>query len=163
TAGFLPDAIFDLVQPNTRLDANLDGLPDAALPVALNPVPVGNGQQLHYTLQYENRGSTTAKGVQVKAKAYRALRFVGGTDPATFNLGDISAGIPSTLQIDAIINTALNGRSAELDIALSDALHGEYDWLWALHPVDGAAPQSLTIQAGDGYAHPGITTFSGFL
>src|SRR5262249_6233385 len=137
--------------------------PDQALPVGVDVVPVGNGQQVSYILRYENRGSATAKVVQVKAKAYGALRFASGSDTATFNLGDITAGVSSTLQIDGIINTALNGRSAELDITLSDALHGEFDWLWALHPVDSAAPQDLTIQGGDGYARPGVNTFSGFV
>jgi Ca2+-binding RTX toxin-like protein len=32
-----------------------------------------------------------------------------------------------------------------------------------LSPVDSAAPQNLTIQRGDGYARPGINTFSGFV
>src|SRR5262249_7112981 len=80
-----------------------------------------------------------------------------------FNLGDLTAGISGTLQIDAVVNTALNGRSAELDLTLSDALHGDFDWLWALHPVDGAAPQDLTIQGSGAYARPGLNTFGGLL
>jgi len=126
-------------------------------------VPVGDGRSLTYTLRYANRGSATAKAVQVKAKAFGALRFANGSDTAIFNLGDIAAGISGTLQIKGAINSALNGRSAELDITLSDALHGDFDWLWALHPVDGVAPQALTIQDADAYAHPGNNTFSGFV
>jgi len=106
---------------------------------------VGIGTKVTYSLRYANRGSSTARDVKVTARAFGALRFENGQASATYTLGDLTAGISSTLQIIGVVNTALNGRSAELDITLSDAQHGDFEWLWSLHPVDTVAPQNLTI------------------
>ncbi len=46
---------------------------------------------------------------------------------------------------------------------LADAQHGDFDWLWVLHPVDSVAPTNLTVQGADAYARPGINTFSGYV
>ena len=62
-----------------------------------------------------------------------------------------------------VVDSALNRRSAELNLVLADAEHGEFDWLWVLHPVDSVAPTNLTVQGADAYARPGINTFSGYV
>ena len=118
TVGFLGDAMFDLLKPNTRLDANNDGVPDVTLPISKKVGPLGNGATITYTLRYENRGTVTAKNVTLTAHAYGALRLAGNQATQTFNLGDVSAGISSTLQIHATVNSALNSKSAELDATL---------------------------------------------
>lgn len=160
--GFLHDGLFDRLTPHGRVDSNNDGQPDMPLPIALNVVPVGDGA-IHYTLHYHNQGAQTAENVQATARAYGALRFPDGSDTAVFNLGDVGAGISNTLQIEGVINNALNGQTAELVVTLSDAVHGEFDWLWALNPVDSAPPQGLTITTNGGYARPGINIFSGLV
>src|SRR5262249_40023317 len=101
-----------------------------------------------------------AKNVQVKAKAYGALSLSGGS-PQTFNLGDISAGISKTLQIAGTINSALNANSAELDLTVADYEHGDFDWLWALNPVDSTPPLDVTVTDASKYAYPGVNTVSG--
>jgi len=159
--GYLYDNLFDLLTPNARLDANNDGAPDPALPIGLNVVPVGNGDEIAYTLKYENRGSEIAKNVQVKIKMYGALRLPNNDDTATYNLGDVGVGISNTLQIVGAINTTLNPNSAELDVTLSDDLHGDFDWLWVLHPVQTDAPQNLTINKAQTYAQQGVNVFGG--
>ncbi len=160
---YLDDGLFDLLTPNARLDANNDGQPDADIPVAVQVIPVGNGSEIAYTIQYENRGTEIAKNVQVKVKTYGALRLDNNDDSATYNLGDVGVGISNTLQIVGKINSALNPNSAELDVTLSDDLHGDFDWLWVLHPVHTDAPQELTINSGQKYAQQGVNVFNGFV
>ena len=38
-------------------------------------------------------------------------------------------------------------RPAELDVVVSDARHGAFDWLWAQHRVDTTPPESITIES----------------
>ncbi|NUM44027.1 MAG: hypothetical protein HUU38_04915, partial [Anaerolineales bacterium] len=161
TTGYLNEGLFDLLTPNARLDADNDGVPDTALPFALNLVTLGNGT-IAYTLHYQNLGDQVAENVQVTAQAFGALRFSNGSDTATFSLGDVGVGISNTLQIDGLINPALNG-SAELLLTLSDEEHGAFDWLWALNPVDNGAPQGLTIATNGNSAQAGVRTFSGLV
>ena len=160
---FSADGLTSRLTPGARLDDNLDGIPDVALPAGSEAVPVGNGERVQYTLRYENRGNATAQAVQVKAKTWGALRFLTGGDTATFNLGDVPVGKVATLRIETIVNTKLNGKSGELALTLSDAQHGDFDWMWSLHPIDTAAPSGLTLGGPDGYALPGTTSFYGFV
>jgi hypothetical protein len=162
-AAFLGDALFDLLAPGGRLDADGDGLADPGPLAGLSAPAVGAAQAVSYTLRYANRGAATAEDVRVSARAFGALRFAGGATTTSFDLGDLAAGISGTLTIDGLIDTAPGGQSAELALTLSDGLHGEFDWLWALHPVDSTAPQELTLVAGDDYARPGRAVFSGLV
>ncbi|MCB9130950.1 MAG: hypothetical protein H6647_08400 [Anaerolineales bacterium] len=54
TAGYLADNLYDVLTPGAPLDANLDSQPDLPLPMAEDPLPVGNGQTISYTIKYEN-------------------------------------------------------------------------------------------------------------
>ncbi len=159
--GFLQDSLFDAVTPNARLDADGDGQPDRALPFGMQLVNVGDGQTLQYVLRYENRGSETARNVTLTARAFGALRINGGQTIQTINLGDVGIGISNTVTINGDINTALNDQSAELDIAIADELHGAFDWLWALHPVNAQPPTTVTIASADEWARPGVNTVFG--
>ncbi len=159
--GFLSDTLFDAVTPGTPLDANLDGVPDHPLPFNLQPAPVHNGQTVTYNLHYQNLGSGTAQNVVVTAQAFGALRFANNATSATFNLGNVGAGISKTLQIKGTINTALNGKSAEMDAAISDAQHGTFDYVWMLNPVDSQPPQNVQILNTLNYAKAGLNLITG--
>ena len=99
-----------LIAPDTRIDANLDGVPDQALPIGPTLCRSAMASSVTYTLRYENRGSDTARAVQVEANAYGALRFANGQ-----RYGDLQprrhhapVSRPRCKSI-GMINTALNG------------------------------------------------------
>ena len=80
TAGYLADNLYDVLTPGAPLDANLDGQPDQPLPMAEDPLPVGNGDTISYTVRYENSGSAVAENVQIAVTTRGALRLVGRRD-----------------------------------------------------------------------------------
>ncbi|MCB0240061.1 MAG: hypothetical protein KDH08_15760, partial [Anaerolineae bacterium] len=162
TAGYLADNLYDVLTPGAPLDADLDGQPDLPLPMAEDPLPVGNGQSVVYTLQYENAGSETAENVQIAVTTRGALRLTDGTSSRVINLGDVAAGVSTTLQIDALVDTSFNGQSAEINAAVSDDLHGrDFDWLWVLHPVDSLPPTDVQITNPTTYARSGVNYIVG--
>ena len=72
---YLSSGVFDRLKPGMRLDANQDGTPDVAVPVATKVVPVGDGQRITYTLRYANRGTAPSRGVVVKAHQLWSAAF----------------------------------------------------------------------------------------
>ncbi|NNJ12715.1 right-handed parallel beta-helix repeat-containing protein, partial [Chloroflexales bacterium ZM16-3] len=157
---FLNDDLLDLVTPGAPLDANLDGLPDSQLPFD-QPNPVGDGQTITYTLRYQNDGDVAATNVQATASARGALRLAGGQTSATFSLGDVAPGAAASFVFTGMIDTALNGSAAEVDVVLSDDQHGDFDYLWALHPVDSAPPTGVQIISPINYVQSGRNVVSG--
>ncbi len=165
TAGFLEDDWLDLLAPNARLDANLDGVVDQPLPIDIVPTPLGAGQAVTYMLVYANEGAQAATGVRVNLAAYGALQLTGGN---VIDLGTIAAGAIGEAQFTAQIADA-GDRAAELVAVVSDATHGDpsavlragFDWLWAQHPIDRDPPSGLAIRAPLGFVRPFSNTLSG--
>jgi len=91
-------------------------------------VPVGAGQAISYTLRYENRGSKRPGRAGEGQSLWRAT-LRGGSDTATFTLGDLTAGISGHASRSTPVIQRC-GRRGRADITLSDALHGDFDWLW---------------------------------
>ncbi len=161
-AGYLADNLYDVLTPGTPLDVNLDGQPDQPLPMAEDPQPVGNGQAISYTVAYQNSGSQVAENVQIAITTRGALRLTDGSTNRTLSLGDVAAGISTTVQIEAVVNTSFNGQSAELNAVVSDDLHGRaFDWLWVLHPVDSQPPTDVLITNPATYVRPDVTFIAG--
>ena len=92
TAGYLADNLYDVLTPGAPLDADLDGQPDQPLPMAEDPLPVGNGDTISYTVRYENSGSAVAENVQIAVTTRGALRLLGGATSQVIDLGDVAAG-----------------------------------------------------------------------
>jgi hypothetical protein len=157
-AGFLADGLFGLLTPDSRLDADLDGVLDIALPYAQDPDPLGNGAVVEYTVTYENAGTDTVPNVVLNLSAYGAVQLVGGTQVV---IGDVPAGASGSVAVQAVINSAADAESGELVFELSDGPHGAYDWFWFQHDVDADAPLGVTIVQPGGYAQPGTRTISG--
>ena len=157
---FLNDDLLDIVTPGAPLDANLDGVPDNPLPFN-QPKPLGHGQTISYNLHYENTGSAEAKNIQVKVTARGAVRLAGNQTTATFNLGNVAPGVVSVLQFTGSIDTALNGSAAEMDAVISDDQHGDFDYIWMLHPVDSVAPTDVQITRPATYVRSGRTLITG--
>ncbi|RLT41667.1 MAG: hypothetical protein DWI57_06650 [Chloroflexi bacterium] len=152
--GYLADDLLDLLTPGTPLDANLDGVPDVPLPVNQSPQPVGNGP-VSYEIHYSNDGTATARNVTLRSAAFGALQL---SSPATVNIGDVAAGISGTVTFAGNISGGV--RSAELNVTVADALHGDFDWLWMQAPVDGVGPL-VSILAPQGYAPTSPTLILG--
>ncbi|HRI56757.1 MAG TPA: Ig-like domain-containing protein, partial [Anaerolineae bacterium] len=162
SAGYLADNLYDALTPGAPLDANLDGLPDRPLPMAESPQPVGNGQAISYTVAYHNSGTQAAENVQIAITTRGALRLTDGSTSRTISLGNVAAGISTTVQIDALIDTSFDGQSAELNAAIADTLHGRaFDWLWVLHPVDSQPPTDVLITNPVMYARPDVNVIAG--
>jgi hypothetical protein len=155
TASFLGDDWLTL-RPGARLDADDDGLPDMALPT-IAPFPVGVGQTITYTLIYANEG-TAAASVRVTLAAYGALQLNGGD---VIDLGTLAPGEIGTVTFSAQVVAGAGERSAELNAIVSDDVHGDFDWLWALHPVDRDPPANLAIRTPVDYVRSGPTIVSG--
>lgn len=156
TVNFLDDGWLAL-PPGARLDANGDGLPDVPLPRNVTPQPLGAGSTVTYTLTYANEGGGPANNVRVTLNAFGALQLAGSN---VIDLGNLPAGANGSVTVTAQIGAG-TGRTAELDAVVSDSPHGDFDWLWAQHPVDRDAPSNLTIRAPSGFVRSGLATVSG--
>lgn len=157
TVGYLNDD-FLVLAPNARLDANLDGVVDMALPVDIVPLPLGAGQTVTYTLRYANEGTQVATNVQVNLTVYGGLQLPGSN---AINLGTIPAGATGTFTFTGLVTGT--ERSAELRAVVSDATHGDFDWLRAQHPIDRDPPTGLAIRSPSAFVRSGNTTVSGIV
>ena len=147
TVGYLANDWLDFIPPATPLDADANGVLDAALPVVNLPAPVGNGDTVTYTLTFSNTGDAAANGVQVDLLTLGGLTLSGA---ATLILGDVAAQSGGSVVVTATVGV---GQSAELNAAISDDRHGTYDWI-ALHQrIDGIAP-TAAIAAPAGLVAP---------
>ncbi len=143
--------------PGTSPDADHDGILEVALPVDQVPGWLGEGDTISYTIRYANHGSQTATDVQVHLRALGALMIPGSE---TIFLGDISPEGTGSVHFTAQI--VENGAgSAELQAVITDATHGEFNWLWALHLVDRDPPSSLVIRAPREYERSGQVIVNG--
>ena len=158
SAGYLASDWLDLLTPGTPLDADLDGVPDVALPTPAAPLPLGDGSAVAYTLHIRNEGTETAENVQVALTPRGALAL---DTAGPINVGAIAAGDGVTVTIDATVSTALAGDAAELNGVVSDGRHGAFEWFWAHHPVDTAVPTDLAITAPITYVLPFTNTIAG--
>jgi len=93
-------------------------------------------------------------------RAYGAVRFEGGSDTRTVNVGDVGPDATVTVEFAAYIDVGLDPDAAEIVAVLSDGVHGAYDWLWIHHRVDTAGP-TLTIDAPQGFARAGTNIVAG--
>jgi hypothetical protein len=140
-AGFLEHDLPGLTIPGSRLDADSDGVvdlnqdanPSNDLPLSGNATPLLPGSTVDYTLRVTNDGAGDATGVQVVLAAYGAMSLSAGSN-AVNNLGTIPAGG----FVDLLFSTDVNptSRGGEVTAVVSDSVHGEFDWLWAVHSVN---------------------------
>jgi hypothetical protein len=149
--GFLEHDLPGLLTPGQPLDDDLDGVPDASLPVAGPLAPVGHGQRVTYTLRYENLGPGVEPGAVVTLTARGALELAGGTS-VTVPLDAVSG----TIHITGTIDARLDGQSAELDAEVGSATLGAFDWLWVQHAIDTEPPAGLQILAPATYVGAGL-------
>jgi hypothetical protein len=91
--------------------------------------------------------------VRITATARGALRFAAG-DTLVIDLGDVAADAAGTLQFQAIVDAGQNCCSAELNAVISDDIHGEFDWFWVQHDLDGEPPSGVAILAPLDYVRP---------
>jgi PKD repeat protein len=145
------------LRPGSSLDADHDGILDVLLPVDHEPGWLGTGDVITYTLSYANLGSETAKDVMLHLEALGGLSISGGR---TIFLDDISPETTGTVQFTArIIDN--EDRSAELQVKVVDAAHGESNWLWALHLIDRDPPTDIVMHSPKNYVHSGSVAVSG--
>ncbi len=158
--GYLHHDLPGLLAPGAFLDTDLDGTPDSAnLPFDIEPAPIGQGATVEYTLHIANQGQAEATDVVVTATARGGLEFPGSTYSA--NVGAIPAGGSTDVTFSALVNTALDGESAEIDVVISDAVHGPFDWWWVQHDIDTAGPVDAQIVAPLTYVGPFTNTIQG--
>lgn len=160
--GYLADDLLDLPGPNGRLDADLDGVVDVALPFDVVVVPRGDGQPISYTISYTNAGTATAAAVQVTLTGYGAVDF-GGSSSTSVAIGDVAPGSGGTIVVPAVLDASQDAESGELVAAVSDAAHVTYDWFWAQHALDAVPPTGLTIESPAAYAVPLTQTLYGLV
>ncbi len=160
--GFLNSDLLYLLAPGSRLDADLDGVPDLALPLDINPVPLVDGQVVSYTINFTNRGTGTIDNAQLQLTAFGGIQFAGGATQVV-DLGPVAAGSTGSITVEATVNAALNGQAAELTAVLSDDTHEAFDWFWIHHDLDTAAPTGLTIDTPQVYVRPQSQTLFGLV
>lgn len=78
-----------------------------------NHPPLGDGQVITYTLQYQNQGTTTATGVKVDISAYYSLHLPDGEhlhdeyrDHQVVSLGDLAPGEEGSVTFHGVIDLA---------------------------------------------------------
>ncbi len=150
--GYLEQDLLNLT-PGAPLDADLDGVPDMALPMDTDPNPVVNGQTITYSVHYANQGTEVAPGVRITVTARGALDF-GGTQELALDLGDVGAGVAATHTFTGVVDTSAGTASIEVDALVADAVHEPFDWFWIQHDVGGVLPeqeggQAYVVQPGD--------------
>ncbi len=156
--GYLEHNVLAL-QPGQPLDADLDGEPDIPVPLGAGADLVGHGQIVTYTLHYANQGTEPALGVQLTVTARGAMQLA--RDPLMLTLGDVNAGISTTLEFTGVVDTALYTTSVEVQAAVADAVHDTFDWFWVQHDVDAVAPESVKLVAPLTYLKPYTNTLHG--
>ncbi|MAT96582.1 MAG: hypothetical protein CL608_05510 [Anaerolineaceae bacterium] len=160
--GFLNSDLLDLLTPGSRLDANLDGALDLALPLDSNPVPLADGQVVSYTINFSNRGTETINNAQLQLAAFGGIQFAGGATQVV-DLGPVAAGATGSITVEATVNAILNGQAAEVTAVLTDDTHEAFDWFWIHHDLDTAAPTDLTIETPQVYVRPQSQTLFGLV
>ncbi len=155
-AGFLSSDLLDLLNFNTPLDTNGDGVIDAALPGSNNVPPIGNGQTIQYRVRYFNNGTAAAPNVNLNLSGSGALNVAGGV----LNLGNVAAGAAGVVTVSVNVGS---GAFGELFATLSDGTHGLYDFWRFHHPTDSAAPTGVEIVEPSGYIRPGLQLVSGLV
>ncbi len=144
SVGFLQHDLPGLTLPGVALDANLDGVLDMVLPAALNinPVPVASGQLITYMLHYSNNGPANATGVMVSIMAAGGLKDLSIT---SISIGTIAAGNSGIVVFTAVVDSTLDGESAEVQMKIYDSTHAPFDWLWVQHDIQSnSAPTANT-------------------
>ena len=160
--GYLQDDLLDLLLPDGRLDADLDGVIDFELPFDTVVIPQGDGQPISYTITYTNAGSATATAVQLVLDAYGAVNF-SGSSSTIVNIGDVAPGTGGTVMVQAFLDAGQDAESGEMIAAVSDASHASYDWFWVQHSLDAVAPTGLTIESPIDYVIPLTQTIYGLV
>ncbi len=137
--------------------------------------PLGAGKVVTYTIQYENLGTETARGVTVRLNAWYSLQLPGGS---TLALGDIPPGASGRAQISGLIDpaglTPDEQAWASLDAFVYDEQHPEnpsggswssapLEWLWSDQRVDVEPPSAVTITAPDFVIPAGLVTVRGLV
>ena len=162
TVGYLNSDLLDVLSPDSRLDADLDGVLDLALPVDSNPIPLADGQAIAYTISYTNRGEASISNAQLALTAYGGLQL-DGNNTQVVDLGPIAPGESGIITINAVVDASLNDQSAELTAVLSDDTHEPFDWFWIQHDLDTAGPTGLTIETPLRYVQPQSQTIFGLV
>ncbi len=158
SVGFLQHDLAGLIVPATALDADLDGNPDAALPLDLDPLPVGQGLVVSYTLNYENRGTAAATGVVADITAAGGLASLSNN---TLPLGTIAAGSSGSVSFTAVVDSGLDGESAEIQVEVADSVHAPFEWLWQQHDIDSVGPTDVEITSPVTYIGANVSTLRG--
>ena len=151
---FLGDTLLDVLVPANRLTPTSMGCPTIICRSTL-AAPLGNGEEVVYTLAYANQGTEVARDVRVTASARGGLQLAN----SSFNLGDVGVGISSTVEIRGTI--VGGSASAELAVVISDQQHGDFEWQWVQQRVLNGVPQNVAISNGDRYVRPGVTQIAG--
>ncbi len=146
--------------------------------------PIGDGDTITYTLQYENRGSYTATNIIAQANALYALQFsAANTRTITVTIGDIAPGASGSVTFSGYVDASASYQgcmteggdedscSADSDWAVLNALlfDNSYglggqalDWLWADHQIDRDPPEFFGILSPDYFIGAGDTLFKGY-
>lgn len=128
--------------------------------------PLGVGHVVTYSVTYRNRGSVTAEGVRIVARAHYGLRLLdSASDAQTFLLGNVDAGDAVTITLRGMTQIASEPWAA-LDLLTYDDAHPEggppVEWAWVDHPLDDAPPTFSGIQAPSYLVPTGTTTLRGY-
>jgi hypothetical protein len=141
--------------------------------------PVVPGQEVSYTLHYENVGTGTAPEAFIAVIVYEPLRVIAGDyetyelDDGTiliFRIGDLEPGMQGTVSFTALVDPALDTKEyprASMDMLFYDAMQWAndvpipYEWLWSDHEIDRSGPADVRITAPQTYVAPGEVTIEG--
>ena len=157
---YLADGLAGVLVPGMGLPVDENGhvSVDVPLPAVERSAWVGCGTPVTYTLTYTNAGTAPASGVAVDLIPHD-LTLQGS---AQREIGEVPPGTGGHLQVLATVDCSSDvDKSVELDVGVSDARHGAFDWLWAQHSVDTAPPVSVTIESPKNFVGPGSNVIAG--
>jgi len=164
----------------TAADLDFEAQEDLEDWMDVENAPVGDGDEITYTLTYANQGTETAIGLVLDVTTWGQVRLPAGEwdedadgeyDYLVLPLGDLAPGETLTATFTGVIDLEFDPDNAEgwatIDAVLYDSTgsvdENQLDWLYVDHEIDEDAPDYLEIQTPQMLIAPGVNTFRGFV
>ncbi|NJK79787.1 MAG: hypothetical protein HC914_07755, partial [Chloroflexaceae bacterium] len=125
------------------------------------------GQPINYTVRYRNAGTQAAQDVQLVIKAWGPLTLStpqGAVSEYVVALGDVPAGADLSITIGGMVDEdpdPEDGDTLGINVYVSDAINGLFDWQLVSHNLDSLPPSDVVITEPTGVIAAGIITVRG--